>query len=617
MDKLLFPYAEYRTGQKEFILEIDKAINEKKHVIVHAPTGMGKTISTLAPTLAYAIKKELTIFFLTNRHSQHKIVLETLRKIKDKYKIDFMVADIIGKKHMCSFEDVDKLSSREFYDYCKELREKDLCPFYTASKSKEAKVEREVLYDKIRKNGPLTIDQVYKLASKKFCTFEITADIAKKSNIIIADYFHILSQGIRDSFLLRINKEMGKSIIIFDEAHNLSRRSRELMSDNLSTYVIENAVKEAREFNNPHIVEALNELKSILDELKESKLEKTDESLITKNEFFQRVSDYIDYFQFIGDLEYLADLVREKKKRSFSSLVAIFLKSWTTDSQGFTRIIKSSKLKTGKDNVNISIRCLDPSILFKPIIQNSSSIICMSGTLVPTEMYKDLLGFDEAVLKEYQNPFPSENRLNVIVNGVTTKFDKRSNEMYEKISNKCSLVLNNVPGNVIIFFPSYDIMYNISVHIRKNTDRKLFFENSAHNKEERVELIDNFKRSKNGILLAVAAGSYGEGIDLPGIVKGVIIVGLPLNRPDLETKELIEYYDKRYAKGWDYAYVYPAIIKTLQNAGRCIRSEKDKGIIVFLEERYKWSMYKKCMPDDLNLIITDDPEKEVKNFFNK
>jgi DNA excision repair protein ERCC-2 len=616
MEEFFFPYSDFRKGQQEFITEVDRALKEHKHLIVHAPTGMGKTISTIAPALAYALKKEVTIFFLTNRHSQHKIVLDTLRKIKTKYELNFLVADIIGKKHMCSFDDIEKLSSREFYDYCKELRDKDLCPFYNNSKSKEMKVDRDLIYEKIKKEGPLTVDQVYKLVSKKFCTFEITADIAKKSNIVIADYFHVLSPGIRDSFMLRINKEMGKSIIIFDEAHNLSKRSRDLMSENLSTYTIDNAIKEAKDFESSHIVESLVELKRILEEFHDEKLEKSEEALMNKKEFFERVNSFINYFEFIEDLNYLADLAREKKKRSYSSMISSFLKAWSSDEEGFTRIIKTVRSKSGRDIIVINLRCLDPSLLFKPIIDNSLSVICMSGTLVPTEMYQDLLGFKGAILREYKNPFPDENRLNIIVNGVTTKFTQRSNEMYELISKKSAAIIENVPGNVIIFFPSYEIMHNISVHLRNLTNRKLLLENANNNKEERIELIEEFKSKKNSVLLAVAAGSYGEGIDLPGVIKGIIIVGLPLNKPDLETKELIDYYDRKYAKGWDYAYIYPAIIKTLQNAGRCIRSEKDKGVIVFLEERYKWASYRRCMPNDLNLIITNNPEEEIIKFFN-
>lgn len=617
MEEFLFPYKSYRNGQKEFMIEVDRVIKEKKHLIVHAPTGMGKTISTIAPTLSYALRKDFTIFFLTNRHSQHKIVLETLRKIRNKYDIDFLIADIIGKKHMCSFNNIDKLSSREFYDYCKELRDKDLCPFYLNSKGKYRKVERELIYEKIKEEGPLTVEEVYKLCSKTFCTFEITADIAKKANIVIADYFHILSPDIRDSFMLRIDKELGKSIIIFDEAHNLSKRARDLMSYNLNTITLDRAIKEAQEFNNEEIAQYLEEIRRILEELCKEKLEKIQEVLIKRNDFYDKINEFADYFTLIKDLEYLADLVREKKKRSFSSIVSNFLKFWVIEEEGFIRILKKLTSKTGKEIIVINFRCLDPSLILKPIIDNSLSVICMSGTLTPTEMYQDLLGFDEAVRREYKNPFPSENRLNLIVSGVTTKFTERNKEMYELIAKKSSCIIEKIPGNIIIFFPSYEVMHNISVYLRTLTNRKLFFEDQNNNSEEKKLLIEEFKITKNGILMCVAAGSYGEGIDLPGIVKCIIIVGLPLNKPDIETRELINYYDKKYGKGWEYGYIFPAMIKTLQNAGRCIRMETDKGVIAFLDERYNWASYKKYFPEDLNIKITNNPEIEIEHFFKK
>jgi DNA excision repair protein ERCC-2 len=118
------------------------------------------------------------------------------------------------------------------------------------------------------------------------------------------------------------------------------------------------------------------------------------------------------------------------------------------------------------------------------------------------------------------------------------------------------------------------------------------------------------------VLLGVASGSFGEGIDFPGdILKCVVVVGLPLQRPDLETKELIAYYDHKFGKGWDYAYVAPAFSKTLQNAGRCIRSETDKGIVVFLDERFTWPNYFKYFPPEGQIKITLDYEDKIKEFF--
>ena len=132
--------------------------------------------------------------------------------------------------------------------------------------------------------------------------------------------------------------------------------------------------------------------------------------------------------------------------------------------------------------------------------------------------------------------------------------------------------------------------------------------------------MEKFKQYKNSgaLLLAAASGNFGEGIDLMGdLLKAVIVVGIPLQKPDLETQELIKYYDKRFGRGWDYGYIFPAIITTLQNAGRCIRSEDDRGVIIFLDERYTWQSYLKCFPKDKHFQITQEPLKLINEFFKK
>ena len=137
-------------------------------------------------------------------------------------------------------------------------------------------------------------------------------------------------------------------------------------------------------------------------------------------------------------------------------------------------------------------------------------------------------------------------------------------------------------------------------------------------KEERDEVIEKFKsyKDKGGVLLGVSGGSFSEGIDLIGdYLKGVIIVGLPLARPDVETKELIKYYDEKFSKGWDYGYILPGMTKAIQASGRCIRSETDKGVIIFLDERYVWDMYNKCFPRDWDIKVSKLPVERIKRFF--
>jgi DNA excision repair protein ERCC-2 len=208
----------------------------------------------------------------------------------------------------------------------------------------------------------------------------------------------------------------------------------------------------------------------------------------------------------------------------------------------------------------------------------------------------------------------------MIVPETTTKFTERNPKQYQQIALAAARIVNAVPGNSAVFFPSYRFRDDVYAYFEGLCRKTTFIEVPGMNKEEKTELLEKFKLYKDAgaVLLAVAAANYAEGIDLPGdLLKAVVVVGLPLQKPDLETKELIDYYDKKYAKGWDYAYIFPAITKCLQSAGRCIRSETDRGVIVFLDERFAWPKYRKCFPPDSNIIITRLYEEKIANFFRQ
>jgi DNA excision repair protein ERCC-2 len=150
--------------------------------------------------------------------------------------------------------------------------------------------------------------------------------------------------------------------------------------------------------------------------------------------------------------------------------------------------------------------------------------------------------------------------------------------------------------------------------------KTVILENSEMTRDERFEVIEKFKsyHKTGSLLLGVQSGSFSEGIDLPGdYLKSVIVVGLPLQKPNIETRQLINYLDIKFGKGWDYGYVFPAFSRILQSAGRCIRSEKDRGVIVFLDERYAWPNYVKCFPPDWELDITHEYLEKIEKFYSE
>jgi DNA excision repair protein ERCC-2 len=614
--EILFPHDKVREIQNDMISDVHNAIKNKKNMILHAPTGIGKTVSVLGPALSYAMKNKLTVFFLTSRHTQHNIAINTLKQIKKKHDVDFSVADIIGKKWMCLQPGIEIMPSGDFTDYCKKLREDNECEFYsnTLEKSRTATVKAKKVLNEL-KILPLHVEELIGSCDKeKLCPYEMAALIGKEAKVIITDYYYIFNDAIRENLLKRIDKELEKCIIIVDEGHNLPGRIRDLLTINLTNIVIERAIKEAAKFGFTETFQNLKILNEILFELSNDLDFNREEKLIRRESFTDLIKKNFDYEELISDFEFVGDEVREKQKQSYVGSIVKFLEMWLGSDIGFARIL-SKKEVMNKDIISLSYRCLDPSLITKDVIERSYSTLIMSGTLNPTFMYKDVLGFSDAIEKEYESPFPKKNRLNIIIPETTTKYSRRGKEEFSKIADICAKLVNAIPGNTAIFFPSYDLRDSVYYFFNEKCKRKIFLEKSKLNKQEKEGFLENFKNTSNAVLLAAASGSFGEGIDLPGVLKGVIIVGLPLKKPDLETKELVDYYEDKFGKGFDYGYVFPAITKCLQNAGRCIRSEKDKGVIIFLDERFSWKNYLKCFPSDMEFKISKLYEKRVKEFF--
>jgi len=264
-------------------------------------------------------------------------------------------------------------------------------------------------------------------------------------------------------------------------------------------------------------------------------------------------------------------------------------------------------------------RCLDPQIMSRDINESCHSVILMSGTLNPVDMYRDILGFTpETPCLTFDSPFPHENKLNLIVPLTTTKYDRRTKEEFAHMARILAEITNTIKGNCAIFFPSYAIRESVYEFYSSLAKKTCFVEDSEMSKEEKAAFLNRFKAyaSTGAVLLAAISGSFGEGIDLPGdLLQGVIIVGLPLSTPTLETKRLIDYYDVKFGKGWEYGYVNPAFQKTIQGAGRCIRTETDTGVIVFLDERYGLPNYYKNFPKDWKMKITKDYVRRINEFY--
>jgi len=623
--QMLFPFDKPREIQSELINDVQTAISWKRHLIAHAPTGLGKTAATLGPAVTAALDKGYSVFFLTPKHAQHQIAIETLRKINERHKMNIQVADLIGKKWMCSHSAVDKLTSKEFNEFCKNLREDEKCPFYNAVFGKKSQLQGQAVHllSELKAKGPLHAEEIFSASSENFCSYEIASLLGKDAQVVIADYYHIFQPSVRQYFLARLKKELKNSVLIIDEGHNLPNRVRDILSEKLTNFIIRRAAKEAKAFQFEDLAVALNYLADAFDNLEKNFLRNEMECYLKKEEFVSAAEDAtgLKYDDFASDLESAAIEIRKSAKKSFAGSVAEFLAKWTGDDAGFSRIIRKRASKSGNKFLEISYNCLSPAISSGDVIRESVSTILMSGTLVPGEMYRDLLGFpeDKTDLKTYSSPFPPQNRLVLIEPTTTTKFTARNIDEYKKIAEQCVGIANLIPNNCAIFFPSYYIMQSIIPFLENKISKQVFVDKSDLTKQQRAELLNAFKHSaqKGGLLLAVQGGSMSEGIDLPGeLLKCAIVVGVPLANPDLATKSLIDFYDYKYNRGWDYGYIYPAMTRAIQAAGRCIRSPEDRGVVIFLDKRFAWGNYLKCIPPEWKPVVTKLTADKIKKFFN-
>lgn len=603
----LFPFEKHRTAQDSFMKVVNTALKHKKDVLAHVPTGVGKTVSTLAPSLAFALENKKHVIFLTSKHTHHKIAIETLKIIKNRKEINFQVADFIGKRWMCPREDVGGLGSKEFGDFCRYVVENKECPYYENYYSKARIFTNKLLADELNSHIFHVEELIDECKNAHVCSFEAAADLAKKSKVIVADYYHVLNPITRANFFKKIEKDVEDCIFIWDEAHNLAGRARELLSEFISTLSLDSAIKETERFN--------QDLTSVIVGLKDSLLNMSGKLGLDKNEVLVNKKDLINLNdEVITEMFKTAERVIEEEKRSYLNSLAGFLMLWKQEDSRFTRILKRSFNRMGKPVIGLYYNCLDPSIILTPIIEQAHCNIFMSGTLHPLDMYEEIFGLETPIKVEYENPFPESNRLDLIVPVISTKYTSRNSAMYEKIADNVNELIKKIKGNKIFFFPSYDLMDKVKDKIK---GENIFIENQGTDKSSREALLRRFAElnDEGCSLLAVSSGSFGEGIDLIGNnLVGVVVIGIPFGKVDLESNELIRYYEEKFKKGMEYGYIIPAFTNIMQNAGRCIRSEKDRGVIIYLDERYLSPNYRKYFPSTVKFKVAKD-YKEVENFF--
>ncbi|MBD3210443.1 hypothetical protein GF318_03610 [Candidatus Micrarchaeota archaeon] len=607
---LYFRHEKVRPQQKELMKDIYSAISGNRNLMAQAPTGLGKTDAVLSAAISCAAENDLTVFFLTPKISQHRIAMDVVSGIAESHSLDIRGVDITGRSHCCISPDLQNLDSDSFLTACgKRIRDRQ-CEYYANAKGytrfQEARArDRFKKMLKKYKCGMHHHDLIKIGRKAKCCPYEWLMKLAEVSDVIVADYHHLIVPHIREIFLMKTKKRIEDSVIIIDEAHNLAPRIRSSLSRSISTFTFSRVSREMQLLGldaGPVEEEFQKWAKEALGRAEEKPVpvagfhEFINRFGITMEETVERLTE--------AGLSY----VEQTSKKSACLGMARFMSEWDNESHECVRILKN------KDNrLYLSKKLLDPSPVTR-ILNHCASSILMSGTLIPLEMHRDILGLDpqRTNLKSYPSPFDPGSVVNIIAEDVTTKYTRRNPENYLAIAGKLDAVIGSTPGGTAVFFPSYGVMESI-LPLMKH--KKLLVQRPGMKPPGIRSLLRDFRNGK-GTLCGVQGGSLSEGVDYSaGEIRTVVIVGIALEEMDIETRALIDYYDQKFGRGWDYGYIYPGTIKALQAAGRARRKESDRVSVVYMDERFKWRKYNWIFNRDERIIVTDVPERAVSEFW--
>ncbi|OPY33238.1 MAG: ATP-dependent DNA helicase [Methanomassiliicoccales archaeon PtaU1.Bin124] len=576
----LFPFAQVREGQRQFLDDARSCVANKVHLLAHAPTGIGKTAVALAAALETTQESGVT-FFLTARQSQHNAAVETARYIWRRNRMG--VIDIISREDSC---------------LCNKPGGKPPCmdsqDCYFLEEERIEKASRRLL------EYPLHVTEAQRLCLRLgACPYLAARKAVPMAQLVVADFNQAFSLDC--DLMGASGHKTEEMVLVVDEAHNLPGRIMENRSALLQRSTAHGAFRSTgnRTFKAG--------LKALIDHLDRSCFERTAQLPIEGLDAALIDACGLDAAS-LG--QQIREHYRNRIRRSVDE-VADFLLAWSRDGD---RSVRFADPGTG----TLHVRYLEPGIIASAVMDQCRCAIMMSGTLHPPEMFADLLGIrDVAVCRRYTSPFPKENRLILVDDSVTSRFDRRDDSTYAAMAERLDLVCRNVPGNVLAFLPSYDFLSKVEANLTSTVGKKVLSERKGMAKAEKDALLMSLRGERPCLLLATASGSFAEGVDVPdNLIASVVVAGLPLSPPSIESEELMARMSGRHGgrKAMMYVRIYPAITKVLQAAGRAIRSETDRASIVLLDERYLGDAVRAGLPSDFVPQQVDDIGAALRQF---
>ena len=596
-DALDFPYGNYRPGQRDLAKYVYGTILNEDTLFIEAPTGIGKTISTLFPAIKSIPKcGSEKIFYLSAKAMAKEVAFDASKLMLEKG-LDAKVIKLNSKEKMC-FTGEHRCNPDE-------------CPFAIGYYDKL----RSILTEIVQNESLINDEVIYKYANRyQVCPFELQLDVSLFCDLVICDYNYLFDPIV----YLKRYFELSKTnyVALIDETHNLVDRSREMYSTSLELDEFLKVQKKFKKFKHPKFKRSLKKIIVYLNDINECE----DEYMIQEEDFDPYFYELLmNYFKQCQDiLKNFPEVNYDIFIDNFRN-VNRFLKISEFISKGFITYYQ-------KDNSNLfaHIKCVDSSKLVKDTLRKLKSSIFFSATLTPIDYYVKCLGGNEDTpIMKLDSPFPSENCLTLVRSDLSTRYKDRINT-YKEISKTIDLVIKKKVGNYLVFFSSYQ--YLEEVYSRMEFDPNIRYIKQTRDMEDKDKnkFLSYFEvdPTKTTVGFAVLGGIFSEGIDFySDKLIGAIVVGVGLPQISFERDLIKEHFDSEEINGYEYAYVNPGITKIIQAAGRVIRSEHDKGIIVFIDDRFKQFKYRNILQKQYknNQYVTNERQIEflLEQFWKK
>jgi DNA excision repair protein ERCC-2 len=572
--QLTFPHPNYRPGQETMLEAICEALNNGSRLLLEAPTGLGKTAAALYGVLPYALENDKQILFLTSKTTQQEHVFATAEKIRRDHPFPRTLL-LRARQKLCP------LGSGEV--------EPEECPYI---EDFQRRLRESGLFFQLLEEGGLHPDHLREVGERhRLCPHELQLALCTEMDLIIGDYNYAFDPDVRLERLFGQSGDPLRLILVVDEAHNLPERARSYYSPQLPWSGVSAALQKLAEKDNRSLAEPL-----------------------------QAIQAQFEYYlaQAPPDPEpmpiQLSSPAWEKMITGFESAVVPYwfgvaaagtrpqedpvLLLWRA-LQDFGRVLalegdNFASLLRRRPEPELEILCLDAAPYLQDTFDSVHATLCLSATLQPFEAAARLLGMDKNLASlAVPNPFPRENCRVFVDPSVTTLYRERQANL-QAMAERIEIFHRRVKRNILVFFPSFELMRSITARLKI---RGLLMQGEGFTDSQRQQMLASFKQRRHGLLCAVMGGVFAEGIDLPGrLAEAVIIVGVGLPQVSTENELLRAYFERRDERGFEYAYLYLGMRRVLQAAGRVIRGETDRGIILLLDRRYAQKEYQRLLP---------------------